>query len=92
MRGVRPLHDAVLLRERDSIFAAARCPLSNSEPLHRRALTTLFRALVPRAPDESDEVPRTGAHWDRIGFQGEDPASDLRGAGVRLFGSVFQVI
>lgn len=82
MRGVRPLNNAALVRERDSLFAVARCPLNNSEPLHRRALSTLFRALVPRAADESDEVPRTGLHWDLIGFQGTDPASDLRGAGI----------
>ena len=28
------------------------------------------------------DCPRYGAHWDEIGFQGTDPATDLRGMGV----------
>uniref|UniRef100_A0A914CQ75 ELMO domain-containing protein n=1 Tax=Acrobeloides nanus TaxID=290746 RepID=A0A914CQ75_9BILA len=27
-------------------------------------------------------VPRFGHHWEKIGFQGEDPATDLRGVGI----------
>ncbi len=27
-------------------------------------------------------VPRLGPHWADIGFQGDNPATDLRGAGV----------
>jgi hypothetical protein len=27
-------------------------------------------------------VPRLGPHWADLGFQGEDPATDLRAAGV----------
>jgi hypothetical protein len=27
-------------------------------------------------------APRFGRHWAGLGFQGDDPATDLRGAGV----------
>jgi hypothetical protein len=27
-------------------------------------------------------VPRFGHHWGSIGFQGDDPATDLRGVGM----------
>ncbi len=28
------------------------------------------------------ECPRYGQHWETIGFQGNDPATDLRGVGL----------
>lgn len=27
-------------------------------------------------------MPRYGLHWEKIGFQGTDPATDLRGVGI----------
>jgi hypothetical protein len=34
------------------------------------------------AAGHSQLVPRFGQHWGRIGFQGDDPATDLRGVGM----------
>ena len=31
---------------------------------------------------DSTSPPRLGPHWETIGFQGADPATDLRGAGM----------
>ena len=28
------------------------------------------------------DPPRYGGHWEEIGFQGTDPATDLRGVGM----------
>jgi hypothetical protein len=30
----------------------------------------------------SQPVPRFGQHWGAVGFQGDDPATDLRGVGM----------
>lgn len=76
--GARPLK-AALLAERDFVLALALTPFSNDDPMHFRLLASLYDAVLHR------ECPgRFGEHWDALGFQGRDPATDLRGAG--LFG------
>uniref|UniRef100_A0A3B4BG81 ELMO domain-containing protein n=1 Tax=Periophthalmus magnuspinnatus TaxID=409849 RepID=A0A3B4BG81_9GOBI len=64
-----------LLEERDLVFAIAQ-PVDNSQPIHMRALQTIYKRLVGSKLD----CPRYGVHWETIGFQ-TDPATDLRGTG-----------
>jgi hypothetical protein len=45
---------------------------------HEKLLVKLWALLMPN--DELKE--RCGKHWDRIGFQGTDPATDFRGMGM----------
>ncbi|XP_020791036.2 ELMO domain-containing protein 3 [Boleophthalmus pectinirostris] len=66
-----------LLEERDLVFAIAQCPVDNSQPIHMRVLQTIYKRLVGSRLD----CPRYGVHWETIGFQGTDPATDLRGTG-----------
>ncbi|KAJ8025496.1 ELMO domain-containing protein 3 [Holothuria leucospilota] len=68
----RSLHD-----ERNLVFAIAQCPLDDNEPLHKRVLQTIYRQLTGSTID----CPRYGSHWEQIGFQGTDPATDLRACG-----------
>lgn len=35
---------------------------------------------------------RYGMHWEDVGFQGRDPATDLRGTGVLSLFQIFQFI
>mmetsp|Transcript_4375 Transcript_4375/g.12236 ORF Transcript_4375/g.12236 Transcript_4375/m.12236 type:complete len:255 (-) Transcript_4375:523-1287(-) len=75
---LRPkLKNAQLRRERDLIMALARLPMDGSV-LHERVLGSCYRALTK----EDRTPPRYGNHWDVVGFQGTDPATDLRGAGM----------
>uniref|UniRef100_A0A6A7G7A0 ELMO domain-containing protein 3 n=1 Tax=Hirondellea gigas TaxID=1518452 RepID=A0A6A7G7A0_9CRUS len=67
-----------LVSERDLLFCIAQCPLSNSQPLHLQMLQTIYRRLTGTRVD----CQRYGPHWDIIGFQGSDPATDLRGVGL----------
>ena len=53
-------------------------PYSSETPAHERMLEELW-ALV--FPDEALPA-RLGDHWGRLGFQGRDPATDFRGAGL----------
>lgn len=66
-----------LLEERDLVFAIAQCPVDNSQTVHMRVLQTIYKRLIGSKLD----CPRYGVHWETIGFQGTDPATDLRGTG-----------
>ncbi|XP_075732455.1 ELMO domain-containing protein 3-like isoform X2 [Rhipicephalus microplus] len=55
-----------------------RGPFDNDNTLHLEILQTIYRKLTHTVYD----CPRYGGHWERIGFQGNDPATDLRGVGV----------
>ncbi|XP_063345558.1 ELMO domain-containing protein 3 [Pelmatolapia mariae] len=66
-----------LLEERDLVFAIAQCPVDNSQTVHMRVLQTIYKKLIGSKLD----CPRYGVHWENIGFQGTDPATDLRGTG-----------
>lgn len=51
----------------------------------REALSVLQHApvlLIAMPAGKPGPVPRLGPHWAALGFQGDDPATDLRGAGV----------
>ncbi|KAM9547698.1 ELMO domain-containing protein 3-like isoform 2-T2 [Salvelinus alpinus] len=66
-----------LLEERDLVFAIAQCSLDNSQAVHMRVLQTIYKRLTGSKQD----CPRFGTHWENVGFQGTDPATDLRGTG-----------
>uniref|UniRef100_A0A3Q3WQR1 ELMO domain-containing protein n=1 Tax=Mola mola TaxID=94237 RepID=A0A3Q3WQR1_MOLML len=65
-----------LLEERDLVFAIAQ-QVDNSQTVHMRVLQTIYKRLISSRLD----CPRYGTHWENIGFQGTDPATDLRGTG-----------
>ncbi|XP_045126717.1 ELMO domain-containing protein 3-like [Portunus trituberculatus] len=69
---------AELVDERNLLFAIAQCQFDNSEPIHLQILQTVYKVLTGTKID----CPRYGSHWDVIGFQGVDPATDLRGVGL----------
>lgn len=60
------------------VQATALVPFDNQEPIHLSILRTLHRQLTGSRVD----CPRYGSHWEDIGFQGNDPATDLRGVGL----------
>jgi len=65
--------------ERDRIFCLALKPLDNQETIHAKFLTTIYQKLTKQP---LVKCPRYGNHWEEIGFQGTDPATDLRGVGI----------
>ncbi|XP_002434876.5 LOW QUALITY PROTEIN: ELMO domain-containing protein 3 [Ixodes scapularis] len=67
-----------LVPERDFVLALAQCPFDNDDMVHLEALQTIYRKLTNAMYD----CPRYGNHWENIGFQGTDPATDLRGVGL----------
>ncbi|XP_030057627.1 ELMO domain-containing protein 3 isoform X2 [Microcaecilia unicolor] len=66
-----------LQEERDLALAIAQCALDNNQKVHMRVLQTIYKKLTGSTFD----CPRYGAHWEQLGFQGLDPATDLRGTG-----------
>ncbi|BFY97385.1 hypothetical protein BsWGS_00425 [Bradybaena similaris] len=67
-----------LLPQRELIFCVAATPFDNNNETHNRVLQTIYRCLTGSRFD----CQRFGSHWEEIGFQGKDPATDLRGTGM----------
>uniref|UniRef100_A0A672T0U1 ELMO domain containing 3 n=1 Tax=Sinocyclocheilus grahami TaxID=75366 RepID=A0A672T0U1_SINGR len=60
-----------------SLFCDSVGSLDNGQSVHMRVLQTIYRKLTCTRAD----CPRYGPHWENVGFQGADPATDLRGTG-----------
>lgn len=67
--------------ERDFVLALQFVTLDHGDAVHRRMLCTIFRKLT-RPPRNSADPQSFGGHWERIGFQGSDPGTDLRSTGM----------
>jgi hypothetical protein len=83
--GTPMLKNETLQDELEFIFCIARTPLDHTNDQLERMITTVYRKLT----GDSYACPSVGSHWDLIGFQGGDPKTDLRAAG--MFG-VLQLI
>lgn len=68
---------AILASERDQILAFAKVPFEDDNELHYEMLRSIFIKLT-----DNYNCPRYGPHWEIIGFQGRDPSTDIRGAGM----------
>ncbi|ETV91683.1 hypothetical protein H310_13759 [Aphanomyces invadans] len=66
------------LQQRELVFCMAMCQLDHNEPVHYRILQTIYQKVT----NTRGECPLSGGHWEIIGFQGNDPATDLRGGGM----------
>ncbi|XP_040314276.1 ELMO domain-containing protein 3 [Herpailurus yagouaroundi] len=74
--GPPKLHQG-LREERDLVLTIAQCGLDNQDPMHGRVLQTIYKKLTGSKLD----CALYGDHWEDLGFQGANPATDLRGAG-----------
>lgn len=75
------LRHTKLVREKTLVMAVAKCPFDDANRLHLEVLTALYVALVPEPRGPGAPPARYGPHWENIGFQGDNPATDLRGVG-----------
>lgn len=75
--GPQPLTKS-LKKERNLILNITNSDFDNDNKLHCRILQTIYKKLTK----SHRNCPRFGPHWEDIGFQGNDPATDLRGAGL----------
>ncbi|KAB1256708.1 ELMO domain-containing protein 3 [Camelus dromedarius] len=74
--GPPKLHQG-LREERDLVLTIAQCGLDSQDPMHGRVLQTIYKKLTGSKFD----CALLGDHWEDLGFQGANPATDLRGAG-----------
>merc|ERR1719510_400101 len=74
---IQPRLNPMLEEEKKLVFATSKKQLDNENPLHFQVLNTLYKQFTGSRLD----CPRYGSHWEQIGFQGNDPATDLRGVG-----------
>ena len=85
--GPPTLHDS-LLNERNLVLAMALHAFDNTDNFHTTVLDTIYRLLMK----SQVSCPRYGSHWEDIGFQGNDPATDLRGAGMLGLVNLFDFV
>ena len=77
-----------LKAEKKFVFCLARCQFDNEDLNDFQLLMTIYKCLTGTALDPS----RLGSHWQDIGFQGNDPATDLRGTGMLSLLSILYLI
>lgn len=65
-------------QNRDFIYLLATKQFDETCLIHKQILFSIYRKLTSTNVD----CPRFGTHWEMIGFQGVDPATDLRGCGI----------
>ncbi|KAE9550695.1 hypothetical protein FO519_006096 [Halicephalobus sp. NKZ332] len=73
------LRSTVLADEQLLIVALSKVGYSENNHIHWELLCSIYKHIIDTG---RVALPRFGSHWEKIGFQGEDPASDLRGVGV----------
>lgn len=64
--------------EREVIFAATKVTFDPNDTMHKRILFSVYKILT----GEKYSVLLIGDHWQLIGFQGANPATDFRGIGL----------
>ncbi|KAF6209729.1 hypothetical protein GE061_015478 [Apolygus lucorum] len=75
-----PVLTEELTKEFEFITSLTKCGLNWPDNVQFRILQTIYKRLTGAKID----CPQRGTHWQLIGFQGNDPATDLRSVG--LFG------
>jgi hypothetical protein len=76
--GGSKLTDEALKRDRARMFSVAKMKLDDHDATHLRVLRTVYARLT----GASTPAARFGKHWEDVGFQGNDPGTDLRGCGM----------
>lgn len=66
-----------LIDERELVFSIAKIHLNVNDEYHNRMMLTVYKTLTL-----DTDCPQIGKHWMKIGFQGDDPKTDLRGVGM----------
>lgn len=74
-----PLVKVVVNRTVTFIRNSISVGYSDTNYIHWELLCSIYKHIIDTG---RSAVPRFGSHWEKIGFQGEDPASDLRGVGI----------
>lgn len=68
-----------LINDRNKVFAIALLPFNYEDTNHVQFLATIYTKLTNKFINPNNFH---GNHWEKIGFQGTDPATDLRGVGM----------
>jgi hypothetical protein len=76
--GSPKLKNPQLEMERNQFFQLATQQVDYEQVDHERMFQSIYRILT----GDQLSCPTFGRHWELIGFQGADPATDIRGAGL----------
>lgn len=70
------------VESRAELLFLSRSELDYSNAVHCRMLFHIYFLMMDVPPGRGSQLPIRGQHWESIGFQGENPATDLRSTGV----------
>ena len=70
--------NAALSGDRDTVFLLAKLPVREDKEMHYNALQAIYRRITGADRD----VPMRASAWMDIGFQTENPLTDIRGTGM----------
>ena len=68
-----------VIRHKACILHLVEKKFENDNARHEVLLTSIYCTIYGK---EAGNVKRYGKHWESIGFQGNDPSTDLRGTGL----------
>jgi ELMO domain-containing protein len=77
-----PMFPAHLKEERDFIMCIAKIPLNKNNHTHTRLLCNLFTKLNNPGSSPPHKQNPAAIQWELIGFQSNNPKTDLRGVGI----------
>lgn len=63
--------------EKSVLIKLSKCPFNHEDLFHMQMISTLFNKLTGL-----NSPAALGSHWEIVGFQGVDPATDFRGVGI----------
>ncbi|KAM3138380.1 ELMO domain-containing protein 3 [Paramecium bursaria] len=66
-----------LIQEKNQIIGLTFLSFDDTISIHFQVMYSVYCQFM-----DTDHCLRYGGHWEQIGFQGRDPATDLRGAGM----------
>ena len=63
--------------KKNLISCITKIKYDDSNSIHLKILSTIYKFCT-----DENECPKSGKHWEKIGFQSNTPASDLRSMGM----------
>ena len=68
--------------ERDRLLTMTKLKFDDSSNISAELQDRMLQTLWQRITQDAKQCPKYGSHWEMIGFQGNDPRTDIRGCGA----------
>eukprot|EP01023_Acetabularia_acetabulum_P017037 TRINITY_DN18451_c0_g1_i2.p1 TRINITY_DN18451_c0_g1~~TRINITY_DN18451_c0_g1_i2.p1 ORF type:complete len:227 (+),score=20.65 TRINITY_DN18451_c0_g1_i2:255-935(+) len=69
-------------KQKERILQLAESKFDDKNNVHLQLLQSLYITCINNSNFRFEEIQRFGSHWENLGFQGNDPITDLRCGGI----------